>query len=185
MSDDFSGMFKVRSRARAGGVLALLIGAFLVVACQPAADAGESPSSAVDVASEGPADSVAAASPALEESGGDPASGEVRVTVSETTAGPALAGEDGMTLYVLFGDNEDGSGCIDACEDAWPPLTIEEGTEVVPGEGVTGEIATTTRPDGTTQVTLNFRPLYYYSGDTSPGDANGHEVGDAWFVAAQ
>lgn len=170
MSADLSGMPMVRWRARAGGVLALS-GAFLVVACQPAADAGESPSAAVNVASE--------------ESAGGPASGEVSVTVSETTAGPALAGEDGMTLYVLFGDNEDGSGCIDACEDAWPPLTIEEGTEVVPGERVTGELATTTRPDGTTQVTLNLRPLYYYSGDTSPGDANGHEVGDAWFVAAQ
>ncbi|MDP9468515.1 MAG: hypothetical protein M3P32_07255 [Chloroflexota bacterium] len=89
-----------------------------------------------------------------------------------------------MTLYVLFND-DDGSGCVDACEDAWPPFVIDEGTEVVAGDGVTGEFGTTTRPDGTTQVTWYTRPLYYHAGDTSPGDANGHEVGDVWFVARQ
>ncbi|MEP7082975.1 MAG: hypothetical protein ABI841_08405 [Chloroflexota bacterium] len=161
-----------------------MLGAFLLASCQAAEDGGavESPA---DEPTQAAAESVAAASPAPEESESGPASGEVSLTVSETTAGPAFAGEDGMTLYVLFGDNEDGSGCLDACEDGWPPFTIEPGTEVVAGEGVTGEFPTTTRPDGATQVTWFGRPLYYYADDTSPGDANGHEVGDVWFVAGE
>ncbi len=170
------------SRGRALAIIAPLLGALVLASCQAAED-GATTQSAADEPTQAAAESVSAASPAPDE--GDPASGEVRLTVAETTAGPALAGEDGMTLYVLFGDNEDGSGCIDACEGAWPPFTIEAGTEIVAGEGVTGEFPTTTRPDGTTQVTWFGRPLYYYASDTSPGDANGHEVGDVWFVVEQ
>lgn len=178
MSDDRAGKRFVASRGQTLAIVAFL-GVVLLAACQTDEDG------ALQTAADEPTQAPAAASPAPEEPEGDPASGEVILTVSETTAGPALAGEDGMTLYVLFGDNEDGSGCSDACEDAWPPFTIEAGTEVVAGEGVTGEFPTTTRPDGTTQVTWFGRPLYYYADDTSQGDANGHEVGDVWFVVEQ
>jgi predicted lipoprotein with Yx(FWY)xxD motif len=171
------------SRGRALAIAAPLLGAFLLASCQAAEDDGatESPADEPTQAAE----SVVAASPSPEAPEDEPTSEEVTLTVSETSAGPALAGEDGMTLYVLFGDSEDGSGCVDACEDAWPPFTIEEGAEVVAGEGVTGEFPTTTRPDGTTQVTWFGRPLYYYADDSDPGDANGHEVGDVWFVVEQ
>ena len=172
------------SRGRTLAIIAPLLGVFLLASCQAAEDGG-STESAADEPTQRAAESVAAASASPEEQEGEPASGEVTLTVSETSAGPALAGEDGMTLYVLFGDNEDGSGCVDACEDAWPPFTVEAADEIVAGEGVTGEFPTTTRPDGTTQVTWFGRPLYYYAEDTDPGDANGHEVGDVWFVAAQ
>ena len=177
----------LRPRASGGRALAIvapLLGAFLLASCQAAEDGGTT-ESAADEPTQAAAESEAAATATPEEPEGDPASGEVTLTVSETTAGPALAGEDGMTLYVLFGDNEDGSGCIDACEGAWPPFTIEAGTEIVAGEGVTGEFPTITRPDGTTQVTWFGRPLYYYADDTTPGDARGHEVGDVWFVVEQ
>ena len=47
-------------------------------------------------------------------------------------------------------------------------------------------LGTTTRDDGTTQVTYDGHPLYLYSGDTAAGDANGEGVGDIWFaVTAQ
>lgn len=184
MSAETTRIRQVRSRTGRRAVLAPLLGVFLLAACQTA-DEGTASSSAADEPSEAAAESAAAAAPSPEESEGGSASGDVTVTVSETSVGPALADEDGMTLYVLFNDGEDGSGCVDACEDAWPPFVIDEGTEVVAGDGVTGEFGTTTRPDGTTQVTLYTRPLYYHAGDTSPGDANGHEVGDVWFVAQQ
>ena len=179
MSAVRAGLRSAASRGRTLAIVAPLLVVFLLASCQAAEDGG-AVESAADEPTQAAAESMAAAIAPPED-----AEGEVTVTVSETTAGPALAGEDGMTLYVLFGDNEDGSGCIDACEDAWPPFTIEPGTEVVAGEGVTGEFPTTTRPDGTTQATWFGRPLYYYDGDTSPGDANGHEVGDVWFVVEQ
>lgn len=183
MSTDVGGIRRAPGRAWMWILLASLLGALVLASCQTADD-GASPSAA-DEPSEAVAPSVAEATPEPEASEGQTASDEVTVTVSETSVGPALAGEDGLTLYVLFGDNEDGSGCIGPCEDAWPPFIVDEGTEVVAGEGVSGELGTTTRPDGSTQVTLNTRPLYYYVGDANPGDANGHELNDVWFVAEQ
>jgi len=65
--------------------------------------------------------------------------------------------------------------------------TTEDGTgdgEVTAGEGVTAEVGTFDRGDGTTQVTVNGWPLYYYSEDQQPGDANGQGVQNSWWVVA-
>ena len=43
-------------------------------------------------------------------------------------------------------------------------------------------LSTTTREDGTTQVTYNTWPLYYFAPDAAPGDARGQNVGGVWFV---
>ena len=42
---------------------------------------------------------------------------------------------------------------------------------------------TTQRDDGTTQVTYNGHPLYYYSGDTAAGDVNGQGLNGKWYIA--
>jgi hypothetical protein len=44
------------------------------------------------------------------------------------------------------------------------------------------KVGTITRSDGTTQVTYNGHPLYYFSGDKAPGDTNGQGVGGNWFT---
>ncbi|WP_459281830.1 COG4315 family predicted lipoprotein [Arthrobacter sp. TMN-37] len=38
------------------------------------------------------------------------------------------------------------------------------------------------RPDGTCQVTLGGWPVYYFAGDTAPGDALGQGIGGTWFT---
>ena len=41
------------------------------------------------------------------------------------------------------------------------------------------------RDDGTTEVTYAGHPLYYYAGDTAPGDANGNNLdqfGAVWYA---
>ena len=48
---------------------------------------------------------------------------------------------------------------------------------------MTGTLATFARKDGTLQVTVNGRPLYYYAGDAKAGDTTGQGVGGKWFVA--
>jgi predicted lipoprotein with Yx(FWY)xxD motif len=47
---------------------------------------------------------------------------------------------------------------------------------------VTGEIGTITGVDGATQLTLNGWPLYYFAGDSAPGDTNGQGVNGVWWV---
>lgn len=48
---------------------------------------------------------------------------------------------------------------------------------------MTGALATITRADGTTQVTYDGHPLYYYAADVQAGDTNGEGVGGVWHVA--
>jgi plastocyanin len=52
------------------------------------------------------------------------------------------------------------------------------------GTGVTGTLATIKRDDGTTQVTYNGIPLYYYIKDTKAGDLNGQALNNVWFLVA-
>jgi predicted lipoprotein with Yx(FWY)xxD motif len=43
------------------------------------------------------------------------------------------------------------------------------------------------RDDGATQVTYHSHPLYYYAGDSRPGDAVGqglNQFGAKWYVVA-
>ncbi len=44
------------------------------------------------------------------------------------------------------------------------------------GAGVTGQLGTLTRADGTTQVTYAGMPLYYWQGDAKAGDVTGDGV---------
>jgi predicted lipoprotein with Yx(FWY)xxD motif len=109
-------------------------------------------------------------------------SGAIQVSVSHTSAGDALAGPNGMTLYIFKNDTNGSSTCTGGCATKWPPL-LGDGSQVVAGAGVSGSFATTTRDDGSKQVTHNGQPLYYYSSDQAAGDAKGDGVGGVWSVA--
>lgn len=115
-------------------------------------------------------------------SAGPSTGGGIEITVSHTSAGDALAGAGGMTLYILTADTDGTSTCSGGCADNWPPL-LGDGSEVTAGEGVSGTFGTTTRDDGSSQVTHNGQPLYYYAADEAAGDANGEGVGGVWFIA--
>jgi predicted lipoprotein with Yx(FWY)xxD motif len=113
---------------------------------------------------------------------GPSSSGGIEITVSHTSAGDALAGAGGMTLYTFAADTGGSSTCTGDCATTWPPL-LGDGSEVTAAQGVTGEFGTTTRDDGSKQVTHNGQPLYYYADDQAAGDANGQGVGGVWFIA--
>jgi predicted lipoprotein with Yx(FWY)xxD motif/uncharacterized cupredoxin-like copper-binding protein len=95
--------------------------------------------------------------------------------------GSILTDPRGMTLYMFTKDTTPGqSTCYDKCAQSWPPFTVSEPLGL-PGR-VDGELTTITRTDGTTQIAYNGMPLYYFAKDTQPGDTNGQEVGDVWYV---
>ncbi len=101
-------------------------------------------------------------------------------------AGTYLTGEDGRTLYFFAKDTTPGvSACNDkACVEEWPPYLLTADEVIVPADGVTGVVATITREDGTTQVTYDGRPLYYFKDDAVAGDATGQGI-DEFFVALE
>ena len=71
------------------------------------------------------------------------------------------------------------SNCNGSCAQIWPPVK----GPATAGTGVTGTLGTITRADGSTQATYNGHPLYTYTADTAPGQANGNGInasGGVW-----
>jgi predicted lipoprotein with Yx(FWY)xxD motif len=116
-----------------------------------------------------------------------PSSPEVQNAVlatADSDLGEIVVDGDGMTVYVFDRDTA-GSGesaCSDQCLDAWPPVVADSEDPAV--DGVSGEIGTIERDDGTLQVTLDGLPLYLYAGDTEAGDVTGQAVNQVWWVVA-
>jgi len=105
------------------------------------------------------------------------ASGAAGVTVDAASSpkfGTVLTGPDGKTLYVHAGDSATTSTCTGACATAWPPLAATG--QPTAGPGVTGQLGTLTRADGTKQVSYAGMPLYSWQGDAKPGDVTGDGV---------
>jgi predicted lipoprotein with Yx(FWY)xxD motif len=107
--------------------------------------------------------------------------GTVAVKSNATDLGPVLAGPDGRTLYGFTNDVEATSTCYGTCAEAWPPVIVESNWTVGPGLD-NGVFSTIIRDDGHEQLVAGKFPLYYFSGDSAPGDLNGQGSGDVWFA---
>jgi predicted lipoprotein with Yx(FWY)xxD motif len=104
-------------------------------------------------------------------------------STNDQALGAYLTGVNGMTLYVLTTDTPDTTTCTGTCATNWPPLTVTSGETIQGPSAATGVFGTTNRPDGTTQVTYDHHPLYYYAGDSAAGDTKGQGLKGIWFVA--
>ena len=103
---------------------------------------------------------------------------------ADTSLGTVVVDGTGRTVYVFDKDTA-GSGtsaCSAACLAKWPPVMATSDKPAV--SGVTGQIGTITRDDGTKQVTLGGMPLYLFAGDSQAGDVTGQAVGGIWWVVA-
>jgi predicted lipoprotein with Yx(FWY)xxD motif len=90
----------------------------------------------------------------------------------------------GYVLYAFTRDSRGRSACYGACAKAWPVYYAK--ARLRAGAGVNRAlVGTTRRRDGRRQVTYAGRPLYYYVGDTKPGQIlcqNVAEFGGTWLV---
>ena len=116
--------------------------------------------------------------------GGTAAAGAAQLGTQETSLGTIVAGPDGRSVYLFEKDEGTKSACYDACATQWPPV-LTEGAPTA-GSGVKADLlGTAERTDGTTGVTYNGHPLYYFAGDKKPGDVNGQGLrgfGAPWYV---
>ena len=106
------------------------------------------------------------------------------VMTATTSQGMALtAASNGRTLYTFNSDraNSGMTNCNAGCVDEWPPLTVAAGAVLGAGSGVTGHLGHIVRTDGRVQVTDNGMPLYFFSGDSGPGQTHGNYPG--WSIA--
>lgn len=158
------------------------------------------------------ADIKAATSPSPSTSAGAVDSA-ARITTSDVPGlGSILVDSQGRTLYMFAKDTSGKSTCTGSCAQAWPPAVVSAtpkaatpsptGTATAGPTGTASPTAspspaaspepvqaallgTTTRSDGKKQATYNKHPLYYFAGDTKPGQAKGQGVnafGAKWYV---
>ena len=110
--------------------------------------------------------------------------GDAVLTTADSDLGEIVVDADGRTVYVFDKDTA-GSGqsaCSGDCLAKWPAVEAESDAPEV--DGVTGDVGTITRDDGTKQVTLGGMPLYLYAADSQAGDVTGQAVGGVWWVVA-
>jgi predicted lipoprotein with Yx(FWY)xxD motif len=98
--------------------------------------------------------------------------------------GKVVTDQKGWVLYRFDKDTAKPpkSNCEDKCAQVWPPAITDGNPQLV---GVDPAIVgTTTRADGSRQITLAGWPVYRYIGDPKPGAWKGQNVGAVWFVVA-
>jgi len=114
-------------------------------------------------------------------SGSTPAAGSSTVSATSINGTQVLVNSQGMTLYWFVPDTSTASKCSGSCATFWPPLK----GPVAAGAGVSGQLSTITRSDGSTQATYDGHPLYTYAADTASGQAKGNGLnasGGVWWM---
>lgn len=151
-------------------------------ASQPAAEAPADPSSPAPDAGEPAAEASEPAPAETNPSGGYwPASVQA---AQNPQLGHIVTDGEGFTLYRFDNDTASppATNCYDDCAMNWPPVLTRN--KIVYTGIDRALLGTTTREDGSLQVTLGGWPLYRFSGDAAPGEINGEAVGGVWFTAA-
>jgi predicted lipoprotein with Yx(FWY)xxD motif len=106
------------------------------------------------------------------------------VGTTTSSLGTFLVDAKGRALYLWDADHGSKSTCNGECATDWPPLTTT-GTPKASGKAKTSLLGTTKRSDGSREVTYAGHPLYYYAGDTGPGQTTGQGsdgFGAPWWV---
>jgi predicted lipoprotein with Yx(FWY)xxD motif len=123
-----------------------------------------------------------------------PAAGSTGTTVSVAQVpgvGSIYTDANGMALYSPVQEATGKISCVGPCTSVWIPLAAPSSGAPTEASGVHGSVGVITRPDGSSQVTLNGAPLYRFYQDTAAGTAGGNGISDSfggsnftWHVAA-
>lgn len=101
--------------------------------------------------------------------------------IRTSSLGTIYTADNDLTLYTFEKDEPGKSNCNGfaegECADIWPPLYAE--ANAMPQ----GQYSVIQRDDGSTQWAYKDYPLYFYKFDNQPGDVNGENVKEVWFVA--
>lgn len=145
---------KARNRRRALLVIpAAAAGLAALAACSSSSSPSSSASSSV------PAASASAASHAAAAEG---------LKTAKIHGAAVLTNAKGFTLYSFAPDTATKSVCNGACAASWPPAKAPA--------TVKSPYTTIKRSDGSMQLAFHGHPLYTFTGDTHPGQANGNGV---------
>jgi predicted lipoprotein with Yx(FWY)xxD motif len=161
---------RTRNRLTFSLILAAIAAALVIAGC-----GGGSSSSSSESGSSGGAEGSAVNASESGSGGGTIGTAQIE------GLGTVLVDSEGMTVYDFTVDEGTKSNCYGGCEAAWPPVTTT-GKPTAGAGAMSSALGTTKRKDGTLQVTYEGHPLYTFSGDEGPGEANGNESEGTWFA---
>jgi predicted lipoprotein with Yx(FWY)xxD motif len=91
-----------------------------------------------------------------------------------------LGNSKSHSLYLLSDEKGGKLHCVGGCLQIWVPLYVSKGSHPAVGAGVHGKVGTVARKLSKTntkyQLTYNSYPVYVYSGDSGPKQANGQGI---------
>ena len=155
------------------GFAVLAISAIVLAGCGSSGSSSSSTAAAAPAASSTSSTSSAAAS------------GE-SIGTAKGSAGTYLTADEGRAVYLWVADSAGKSVCSGACAHVWPP--VETKGKPTADAGVdASKLGTTTRSDGSQQVTYDGHPLYYFIADKSKGEVKGqgnNSFGAKWWLVA-
>ena len=112
-----------------------------------------------------------------------PAKPGTEIVVSESQYGPIVFDSEQQAIYLFDKEESDTAECYGDCAAAWPPVLTDGEPQAANGTDAK-LLGTTQRDEGTTQVTYDGHPLYYYAHE-GPGQVLCHNVaefGGLWLV---
>jgi predicted lipoprotein with Yx(FWY)xxD motif len=114
------------------------------------------------------------------------AAGAANVSLASSGLGRIVVDNRGRTLYLFEKDTNNRSACFGPCATYWPPLLTS--SKPLAQSGLNQQlVGTTSRSDGTRQVTYAGHPLYRYLLDHQPGQTTGEglqDFGAGWDVVS-
>lgn len=105
------------------------------------------------------------------------------ITTGDSEFGTMLFNEDNQAIYIWEVEESTEAECYGDCAEAWPPV-LTDGAPRADGSVNRELLGTTERTDGSTQVTYNGHPLYYYAHEEA-GEVKCHNIsthGGLWWV---
>ncbi len=112
-----------------------------------------------------------------------PAATGTVITTGDSKYGSMLFDTKGQAIYIWQLEDSATAECYGDCAKEWPPV-LTDGAPIASAD-VNGQLlGTTKRTDGTTQVTYNGHPLYYYAHEKA-GEVECHNIrthGGLWWV---
>ncbi len=95
--------------------------------------------------------------------------------------GTTLVDRAGRTLYLTDQDTAAKLACdTKACTSIWSPLTVEAGQTPTGPDELAGKLGVVERPDGSSQVAYDGKPLYTFVKDDAPGVVLGNGAKDSF-----
>jgi predicted lipoprotein with Yx(FWY)xxD motif len=105
------------------------------------------------------------------------------ITTGDSEFGTMLFNEKKQAIYIWELEESTNAECYGDCAEAWPPVLTDGAPRA--DDGVNSSLlGTTERADGSTQVTYNGHPLYYYAHEGA-GEVKCHNIsthGGIWWV---